>query len=90
MSRGKKIRRLRKELKHKEVKKVLLTYINLNIDYYNRLKNFLEDYTNIENKTRVLANIGHALVCIETAERILINKINTHNITAALADIARG
>ena len=69
MSRGKKIRRLRKELKEARIKTVLSKYISLNIYYNNKLKHFVEEYTSVENKTRELADIEHAINLISTAEK---------------------
>ena len=43
MSRGKRIRRLKRELKSTSINKVLITYCNQNNNYYNKLKLYLED-----------------------------------------------
>ena len=90
MSRGKKIRRLRKELKEARVKTVLNKYILLNIDYYKKLNYFVEKYITIENKTRALADIEHALNLIATAEEILFKKIHSYQVADALREIIRG
>ena len=90
MSRGKKIRRLRKELKEARIKTVLSKYILLNIDYYNKLNHFVENYTTIENKTRVLADIEHALNLIATTEKIIFKKIHSYQVADALTEIIRG
>ena len=90
MSRGKKIRRLRKELKEARVKTVLNKYILLNIDYYKKLNYFVEKYITIENKTRALADIEHALNLIATAEKILFKKIRSYQVADALREIIRG
>ena len=90
MSRGKKIRRLRKELKEARVKTVLNKYILLNIDYYKKLNQFVEKYETIENKTRALADIEHSLNLIATAEKILFKKIRSYQVADALREIIRG
>ena len=90
MSRGKKIRRLRKELKEARVKAVLNKYILLNIDYYKKLNQFVEKYETIENKTRALADIEHSLNLIATAEKILFKKIRSYQVADALREIIRG
>ena len=89
MSRGKKIRRLRKELKEARVKTVLNKYILLNIEYYKKLNYFVEKYITIENKTRALADIEHALNLIATAEKILFKKIHSYQVADALREIIR-
>ena len=90
MSRGKKIRRLRKELKESRIKTVLNKYILLNIDYYKKLNYFVEKYSTIENKTRALADIEHALSLIATAEKILFKRIHSYQVADALREIIRG
>ena len=62
----------------------------LNIDYYNKLNHFVEKYTTIENKTRVLADIEHALNLIATTEKILFKKIYSYQVADALTEIIRG
>ena len=90
MSRGKKIRKLRKELKEARIKTVLNKYILLNIDYYKKINHFVEDYTTIENITKALADIDHIPNLIATAEKILFKKIRSYQVADALREIIRG
>ena len=69
---------------------MLNKYILLNIEYYKKLNYFIEKYITIENKTRALADIEHALNLIATAEKILFKKIHSYQVADALREIIRG
>ena len=88
MSRGKRIRILKRELKSASINKVLTTYWNLNNNYYNKLKLYLED-SSTENKTRELADIGHLLKLVQAAEEIISIKLNRCCISKEVAETIR-
>ena len=88
MSRGKRMRRLKRELKNIPINKVLITYCNLNKNYYDKLKQYLED-SSTDNKTRELADIGHLLKLVQAAEEIISIKLNRCCISKEVAETIR-
>ena len=88
MSRGKRIRRLKRELKNIHINKVLITYCNRNKNYYDKLRQYLED-SSTENKTRELADIGHLLKLVEAAEETISIKLNRCCISKEVAETIR-